>query len=253
MIKYHGTPFSGDTATAIRALSGGRHALVSYSRPDQLSIVQECSSSHIIDNGAFNAWRNDPGKPFDCQGYSDWLKPLMKHPGFDWYVMPDSIDGGLDENRRLRGEWFNVHGGFDYGVPVFHLDEPLSELSFLALAYERIAIGSAGEYRDIGTVKWSARMAEVMNTVCDSEGCPIVKLHGLRMLDPTVFSVYPFSSCDSSSVARAIGIDKRWTGSYIPKSKEVRAEIMMDRLEHHASAYKWSKPTSPVRNMELFG
>lgn len=62
-------------------------------------------------------------------------------------------------------------------------------------------------------------MAEIMEVACDSEGYPRSKLHGLRMLDTVLFAHIPLSSADSCNVARNIGIDQAWKGSYTPKSK----------------------------------
>lgn len=91
-----------------------------------------------------------------------------------------------------------------------------------------------------------------MRVVTDDAGRPITKLHGLRMLDPTVFSHFPFSSADSTNVARNIGIDSAWTGPYAPRSRYTRALIMMERIELHASAARWSGEGAG-KNQDLFG
>ena len=65
-------------------------------------------------------------------------------------------------------------------------------------------------------------MAETMNAIC-TDGLPACKLHGLRMLDPEVFTRLPLASADSTNIARNIGIDSAWTGAYMPPSKESRA------------------------------
>lgn len=39
----------------------------------------------------------------------------------------------------------------------------------------------------------------------------------------------------STNVARNIGIDKAWKGSYAPASKETRAALMVERIESHNS------------------
>jgi hypothetical protein len=40
-----------------------------------------------------------------------------------------------------------------------------------------------------------------------------VRLHGLRMLNPEVFSRLPFASADSTNIGRNIGIDQAWRGT----------------------------------------
>jgi len=51
------------------------------------------------------------------------------------------------------------------------------------------------------------------------------------MLNPTIFSVLPLASADSTNVARNIKIDKAWKGTYQPKSRETRAAVLVERIE----------------------
>jgi hypothetical protein len=93
-----------------------------------------------------------------------------------------------------------------------------------------------------------------MSVICDAEGYPKVKLHGLRMLDPGIFSKIPLASADSCNVARNVGIDQAWKGSYAPHSRSMRALILMERIEKHASAAYWdAKVIGAYQNMQLFG
>jgi hypothetical protein len=120
--------------------------------------------------------------------------------------------------------------------------------------YPRIALGSSGEFAVVGDQKWWARMAAAMQVICDADGMPRSKLHGLRMLNPTIFSKLPLSSADSCNVARNVGIDKKWNGPYSPASKTARAIILMERIEKHASAYHWNKnAVNTFENLDLFG
>ena len=97
-------------------------------------------------------------------------------------------------------------------------------------------------------------MAEAMDVACDSDGYPKAKLHGLRMLDPTVFSHFPFASADSTNVARNCGLDVRWNGPYAPRSRRMRALILMERIEAHAAAHRWAgSGVGAAQNGELFG
>lgn len=252
MIHYHGVPFSGDRATAIRALRG-KHAMVSFAEPSQAELIAEVCQSFCIDNGAFSAWKS--GKRYNIQQYFEFIEKWNHHPGFDWYVIPDVIDGGLGANRKILATWYKLAGNklASKGVPVWHLDEPVGYFRELSVAYDRVAIGSSGDYAEIGTNKWWGRMAEAMEIITE-DGLPLCKLHGMRMLDPTIFSHFPFSSCDSTNVARNIGIDSRWNSSYAPKTKETRAIIMMERIEHHASASRWNgSGIGAAPNGELFG
>lgn len=96
-------------------------------------------------------------------------------------------------------------------------------------------------------------MNEAMAVSC-RDGVPRCRLHGLRMLDPTIFSAIPFSSADSCNVARNIGIDSRWDGHMYLRglSKSDRAMVMAARIEAHASASTWT-PRTEQMNFSLVG
>jgi hypothetical protein len=51
------------------------------------------------------------------------------------------------------------------------------------------------------------------------------------MLDPRIFSKFPFASADSTNIGRNIGIDQAWTGPYAPPTKESRVQLMRARIE----------------------
>lgn len=232
----------------------GRHAMVSFEHPEQIELAAEICQSIVLDNGAFSAWKG--GRNHDFKGYKDWCHKWSKHPAVDWWVIPDVIDGTVEDNRLLIAEWLcgeGWHPGLNRSVPVYHLHEPLENLKILANAYPRIALGSSGQYAEPGTEAWWARISEVMEILCDSDGMPKIKIHGLRMLDPVIFSHIPFSSVDSCNVARNVGLDQKWLGPYAPRSRAMRALILMDRIDNHAAASKWSSSAGVQHNMELIG
>jgi hypothetical protein len=251
MIHYHGTRFSGDIAASVRSLKA-KHACVSFSDPGDVEIVAEICQSFMCDNGAYTTWKQ--GKKYDIKAYSKWIGRWCQHPSFDWFSIPDSIGGTLEDNQAMRAAWRSAcpDAAKRMGVPVWHLHEPVEELAYLCLAYPRVAIGSSGKYSKIGTPEWWGRIAQAMEVACDEEGRPKVKLHGYRQLNSTIFSRIPYSSTDSTSVARNIGIDSAWRGTYTPKSREARALILMERIESHCSAARWCRESSGF-NMELLG
>jgi hypothetical protein len=233
MIPYHGTPITPDEA-AIPILSG-RHGMVSFANPQQVGLVAEVCQSFTFDNGAFPAWKG--GRPLDVPGYYAFVEKWKSHPGFDWALIPDVIDGGEDENNELLAAWpFDIH----IGVPVWHLHESLDRLRYLAHSWPRIALGSSAQYAVVGTPSWRMRMDEVMAVLC-RDGVPLCKLHGLRMLNPKIFRLYPFASADSTNVGRNIGIDKKWKGTYVPISKAARGIVIAGRVEAQQSAAAWGK------------
>lgn len=246
MIHYHGTPFTpnGDMIKSFTA----KHCMVSFERPDQMQIAAEICQSVVLDNGAFSAWRQQ--KKYDFSGYVEWASLWVKHPCVDWCIIPDVIDGSESDNDALMAEWpLPKH----CSVPVWHMHESLDRLERL-LEYPRIALGSSSEFSAVGGKKWWPRIAEAMRVICDSAGLPKVKLHGLRMLDPTVFSKLPLSSADSCYIARNSGIDSSWKGPYAMTGRYSRAVVLMERIERHASASRWNAQNSDeFQNLDLFG
>jgi len=252
MIHYHGTPFSGRGET--HPVLQGKHAMVSYADHADIATIAELSSSFTVDNGAFSIWKK--GGTLDLEGFASFISTWAQHPGLDWFCMPDVIEGDDAANVKLRGEWSQMVDSkvWGLGVPIWHMHEPVAVLERLVNNFPRVALGSSGKYAVVGNNAWWGRMTEAMAVACDSEGRPKAKLHGLRMLDPTIFSHLPLSSADSTNVARNCGIDNAFKGTYVPHSKKMRAAIIMERIESHASAARWNAESCGVKqNLELFG
>lgn len=248
MIHFHGGPVT-PTDAAIQ-LWTARHGCVSFAHPQQVALAFEVCQTVMLDNGAFTHWKK--GGTVDLNAYAAWVREWDKHPAFDFCLIPDSIDGTEQDNVRLIAEWFNA--GMRHGVPVWHMHESLKRLEEMVYSYPRIALGSSGAYADIGTPGWWERMAEAMTVCCDDRGRPHTKLHGLRMLSPTVFSHIPLASADSTNVARNIGIDKAWKGPYRPVSNATRALVLAERIESHVTAARFNAEAwGTQHNLELIG
>lgn len=241
MIHYHGLPITPATA-AVAAIKGG-HAFISWAYPDQLGLAMDIAQSFAVDNGAFSAWRN--GSTPNWDEYYRWVETIQGHPGFDWAVIPDIINGTEDANDALLNQWPWAQPGRSrgVGVPVWHMHESLDRLIRLAEQWPRVGIGNFFEFGSAGGPRWWNRMAEAMNVVSNDEGHPVCKLHGLRMLNPEVFSRLPLASADSTNIGRNIGIDSKWTGAYQPPSKDVRALVMRECIEAYQSASGWESRT----------
>lgn len=247
LIHYHGLPIT--PLSAMLESMRGRHCMVSFEEPRQVAEAAEVCQSIVLDNGAFSAWRAN--RVHDFVGYQHWARHWLRHPAVDWCVIPDVIDGTELANDVLLTEWKLPAA---VSVPVYHMHESLERLERLIACYPRVALGSSGQYAEPGAGPWWGRMAEVMRVACDADGMPKVKLHGLRMLDPVIFSHLPLSSADSCNVARNIGIDSKWSGTYLPPDKETRAIVLAKRIEAHASAHRWSHESAGVQhNLDLLG
>lgn len=209
---------------------------MSFYAPGQLDIVLDVCQSFACDNGAFSAWKS--GRPIlDWHGYYEWIDGLRYHPAFDWAVIPDVIDGTVEDNDRLVDEW--PFPGI--GVPVWHMSEPPTRLKSLCERFPRVALGSTGEFATVGDARWWNRMITAMEMACDFDGRPITKLHGLRMLNPEVFTRLPLASADSTNAAINCGLDAAWQGRNEPPTKGWRAMVLMARIESHNSAARWMR------------
>jgi hypothetical protein len=244
MIPYVGMPITPDTA-AVSAVSGG-HPFVSAKYADQLALVLEICQSFAVDNSGYSAWKS--GNPVtDWKFYYEWVGELHRYPQFDFAVIPDVIDGTEEENDALLTEWPWRLTAPHVGAPVWHLNESLDRLDRLVSQWPRICLGSSGEFAQIGTPKWFTRMAQAMDVICDKSGRPCAKIHGLRMLDPEIFTRFPFASADSTNIARNIGIDSAWKGTYTPPTKAARDAVMRQRLEAHQSPTFWDRKAAPIQ------
>lgn len=245
MIHYHGGPITPETC-AYKAWQG-RHAFVSWAHSYQIPLAAGICQSFALDNGAFSMWK--VGKAVDWNAYYDWTDHWLRHPACDWAVIPDVIGGTEAENDALIEEW--PHG--IRGVPVWHLNESIDRLARIAAqGWPRIALGSAAEYDVRTPSKCVARLADALPAISDDEGRPLVKLHGLRMLSPYIIKRVPLASGDSTNVAQNIGIDKRWNGGYAPATKELRAEILAQRIEQHQPPVAMTQAPAPLSLFEEY-
>jgi hypothetical protein len=239
VIHYHGGPITPETC-AYRAWHG-RHAFISFAHPSQIELAAGICQSFALDNGAFSFWKQ--GKATDWNGYYEWCEEWLDHPGCDWAVIPDVIDGSEAENDALLLEW--PHGALR-GVPVWHLNESVERLVRLAYLWPRVALGSSAEW-DVSKPSMCLQRLNYVLPAISPRGRPVTKLHGLRMLRPEIITKIPLASGDSTNVARNIGLDKRWNGStYAPATKETRAQVLVERIEQHDTPGRLVAPVVPV-------
>ncbi|MBF0099221.1 MAG: hypothetical protein HQM04_11515 [Magnetococcales bacterium] len=242
MIHYHGIPLSGGNEVTIRVMAG-RHVFATFADPAPLAAVADLCSTFALDNGAFSHWKR--GQPVDWEKYYLWVGEWRAAPGFDWAVIPDVINGTEQENDDLLEAWpFPRHEG----VPVWHLHESLDRLRRLANEWPRIALGSSGSWSTVGNADWWGRINSAMSAIC-ADGRPICKIHGLRMLSPAVFTHIPFSSADSTNVARTLGFDSRWKGTYQPGTKVGKGVVLAERIESHQSPSCWRRRDVHIQNL----
>lgn len=239
VIHFHGTPIGGTRQDVARFLMG-RFALVPFARQDDMGIVAEVCKAFVFDNSAFSAWKR--GLIVDFIAYVAWCAQWYRHPGFMWALIPDVINGTEAENDALLADWPE----YILGVPVWHLHENLDRLERLVNEHPIVAIGSSGQWATPGTSAWWERMGEAMGVACDAEGRPLARLHGLRMLDPRIFTLLPFASADSTNAAVNCGSKDRF-GIYLPPTAAQRAAVIAERIEAHNSAAIWDRRIAPTQ------
>lgn len=236
MMHYHGTPIGGSRQDVARFLMS-RHALVPHKRRDDMAIVAEACQSFVFDNSAFSYWKS--GGQLDVSGYVAWCDEWHRHPGFDWALIPDVIEGDEADNDALLADWPR----HIRGVPVWHMHESIERLVRLCHEWPTVALGSSGEWPTPGTAKWWERMAAAMNAIADKHGRPPCRLHGLRMLNPKVFTRLPLASADSTNAGMNCGALDRF-GMYPPPTSAQRAAVIAERIEVNNSAAVWVDSTA---------
>ena len=241
MIHYHGTPISGTAVCASKILAS-RFAMISFARPDQLNLILEVCKGFALDSGAYSFWKR--GATIDWELYRSWVFTLYQHPGYQFALLPDRIGGSEDENDELLDKY-----PLPSGVPVFHQGESMTRLQRLVEKYPAVAIGSTEPH--IPSDSFDSWMIDCMKLLCDEEGKAKVKIHGLRMLNSKIFTMYPFASADSTNVAQNCNNPTMWTGSYQPVTTAIRGAVLIDRIEAHQSPSFWQEPK--IQQMDLFG
>lgn len=203
----------------------GRHFCVSHAHPQDLQRCLQIGQSVMFDNGAFSQFTK--GREVDVKSYYAWLEPILNPP--HWAVIPDKINGDLADQQQLLSTWPRETFGYDNAAPVFHLHMPLHHLNALVLGYPKVCLGSSGQYWQIGTPAWCARMDEVFNYLSRQFG-RMPWIHGLRMLDQTDGG-WPFASADSTNVAQNF---KRDSGCAESKAARIDARQPAARWKHRA-------------------
>jgi len=244
---YHGTPIGGTRASADE-FADGRLVLVPWKRTEDLERAQTLSRGFMVDNSAFSFW-NTGEKP-NWLEYVKWCRCFARHPRFDFAIVPDAVDGSEKDNNDLLRIW-DKHGWHPVkiaGCPVWHLHESLDRLKMLCRRWDRVALGSSGQWPNPAVGSWWDRMDEAFDVICDEDGFPTAKIHGLRMLRSDIVTRYPFASCDSTNAvqngtreAKKNHVDTGWGKATIAR-----------RMERSQSPSRWVRG-AVQKEFELIG
>lgn len=191
MLHYHGTPLT--PRSELEKLAG-KHFCVSFAAPQDADWCLRHGQSVMWDSGAFSAFTR--GHEVRWTEYYHWLEARLG--GENWAVIPDVIDGTMEDQRALVGEWPFPKVA---GAPVWHMALPTDYLLEIADAWPRICFGSSGRYWQVGSDSWRRRADEAFNALSRYGHLPWLKVHMLRGLRLSG-DRWPFASADSANVAR---------------------------------------------------
>lgn len=217
MLHYHGTPI-----TPRRELEKlkGKNFCVSYAQPQDALWCVDNAQSVMWDNGAFSAFTK--GKPFNKSGYIEWLDDKLF--GANWAVVPDVIDGDVEDQREMHKGWpYPDH----LSCYVWHMHLPISWLLEMVDKYPRVAFGSSGEFWKVGSSDWSHRSDEAWDAISKTNSRPWVHMmRGLKLSKER----WPFASADSTNVAR----------NFKNKGREKCPKEMCDRIDSFQTPLKFT-------------
>ncbi len=208
----------------IKALAA-RCYCVSFYRPDQVEWVDENAEEWFGDCGTYSFWQaalkakvKEIVSPFTrdyLDAYYAWCRRWCLHGSgrCKWVVIPDPIGTGTQELDALIREWPEDLKAF--GVPVYHLDEPIERAIRLLREHGRLCIGATGEFKDIPSPAFCDRMDELFTAIFVEFGyIPWIHMfRGLQLLKPEYD--WPISSADSSDRARNHNRLKRYAERYL--------------------------------------
>lgn len=195
---FHGSPIWGGAGSVCKIAVAGAGSFVSFERPDQIELSLESAIKLGIDNGAFSHWKKNNADRQDWTGFYSWLMRYYHNVKTEFFVIPDVIEGGEEENDRLIRELPSMFR--EKAAPVWHLYESLERLVRLCKEWPRVCFGSSGQYAVIRTKLWHHRMTEAFTEIYIKHQLQ-TKIHGLRMLDGRILGNYPLDTADSTNLA----------------------------------------------------
>lgn len=160
----------------------------------------------LVDNGAFTLHKKGVSTMDESylDGFAAWANDITARCPQAIVVLPDIIGGSHEQNANLAIEATMMLNAGERLMPIWHLHEPISYLLYLCEGFDYVGFGSSGDYWQVGTPKWHARIAEAFAAIgkweAESEGAYIrPRIHMMRA--QSMAHLYQFDSSDSSNVA----------------------------------------------------
>lgn len=194
----------------------------------------------LVDNGAFSYFKQ--GKSTRDESYLDefeaWALDILERCPQAVAVVPDVIGGTEQDNADLM---LLSQLPTERSMVVWHLHESLDHLRYLLESgYEWLGFGSSGEYWQVGTEKWHARIREAFATIeaWERELNDVrPRLHLLRAQAEA--HGYDFDSSDSVNVAMNHGRYRKQGDGHVGRfaarvSGKIQASCDGTDAEHQA-------------------
>lgn len=157
----------------------------------------------LVDNGAYSHW-NSGGEMTDdyITGFADWAYDIALDCPQAVIVIPDVIQGTVEQNAELVRQFIGCGIEPARMMPVWHMHEPLSYLTYLCENFGWVAFGSTSDAP--GSKAWHARIKEAFAAIdaweADSNGAYVrPRIHMMRA--QAYAHLYPFDSSDSTNLA----------------------------------------------------
>ncbi len=265
-ITVYGLPLN--PMPALEQLRGGSFC-VSYATRQKLGkqldqaieLVGKVESNILlVDNGAFSAHKAGVDTMNDeayLNGFAEWANAITARCPQAFVVLPDVIGGTAEQNWQLACETMMMLDAGDRTMPVWHMHEPISYLLHLCESFNYVAFGSSGEYWQVGTAKWHARVKEAFAAIekweAECEGAYVrPRIHMMRA--QAMAHLYPFDSSDSVNVAMNHGRYRKEGEGHVGRfAKRVNAKIQASAgpAAPHQVALPltdyWPEPSSAAR------
>jgi hypothetical protein len=219
-IHFHVLPITPNSD--LWALAG-RSFLVNWANSSrgQAYIADQIAENITFDNGAYGAYRKLikerearalTDNPMSEEEFDERVVELARRdwtPYYRWVdqwldrptslaIIPDAIGAPSQEQDALVKAW-PFPGK---GIPVWHMHLPIQRLLRLCDEHEIVAVGSSGEFWDVGSDLWYARGHEFWNEV-DKRHPRTKQLHllrGLQCCNPE--HPFPWARADGSNVGQ---------------------------------------------------
>lgn len=157
----------------------------------------------LVDNGAFSMHKQGISTRDESyqEAYEIWAQEILDRCPQAIAVLPDVIGGTEAENAELINTSML---DYDRAMPIWHMHESLDYLLHLCEGFGYIGIGSSGEYWQVGSPAWHARIAEMFAAIdaWEATSCGAFirpRIHMMRA--QSMAHLYPFDSSDSTNVA----------------------------------------------------